>query len=443
MKKSILLLLFILPVYLFGQQPILHLPFDENAKDVINGTEGKVRGAIFNDGFRCTSGAYSFNGNDHVMEIPAPDKLNKVVNGLSVSVWVRPESDSDDDIQMLLGRWGKPGQTEQDQFGLFLSPSNKLLFAVSNGVEAEVGVYGKTSLYAKEWHHIVAVWEFPNKISLYINGKLERKGLQKSQGINQQSTLPIRVGRQELGLNRAFRGAIDQVKIFDKALSEEEINKLHFWDNAPCNSFYLEGTVFNQATGEAVTADVTVKDIDTGEEMATATITDPERGYEVFIPVGPQYIIYAQKDGFVSISDSLNSANLYANTFVRRDLYLVPLEAGQVVKLKNLFFDFAKATLRPNSYTELNRLLQIFTLNPGLKVEIAGHTDNVGSDAANQQLSEARANAVRKYLLSKGISPNSITAKGYGENSPVDTNDTDEGRQQNRRVEFRIISAEQ
>jgi outer membrane protein OmpA-like peptidoglycan-associated protein len=118
---------------------------------------------------------------------------------------------------------------------------------------------------------------------------------------------------------------------------------------------------------------------------------------------------------------------------------VVPVEVGQSIRLNNIFFDFAKATLRKDSFHELDRILPYFEKFSNLKIGLNGHTDSVGSDAANQKLSEDRANSVRDYLVSKGISGDKIEAKGYGETEPVASNDTDEGRQLNRRVEFTII----
>ena len=107
--------------------------------------------------------------------------------------------------------------------------------------------------------------------------------------------------------------------------------------------------------------------------------------------------------------------------------------------LKNVFFDTGKSTLRKESYPALNELAEVLKLKPGLVIEIAGHTDNVGSPGANLTLSNDRANSVRDYLIKNGISGSRVIAKGYGETQPVASNDDEDGRQQNRRTEVRII----
>ena len=135
----------------------------------------------------------------------------------------------------------------------------------------------------------------------------------------------------------------------------------------------------------------------------------------------------------------LDTEDLTPNSVVRRDLEMVPFKVGETVRLNNIFFDTGKATLRPESYRELDRVIKLFTYSPNLKIEINGHTDAVGSETSNQALSEARAKTVSDYLLSKNLSNDKITYVGFGESSPIADNDSEDGRQLNRRVEFKIV----
>ncbi|MCX6296550.1 MAG: OmpA family protein [Bacteroidetes bacterium] len=117
------------------------------------------------------------------------------------------------------------------------------------------------------------------------------------------------------------------------------------------------------------------------------------------------------------------------------------IAVGSKIILKNIFFDFDKATLRPESTNELERLTNLLKVDaPTLKIEISGHTDSKGADDYNKKLSNSRAKAVVDYLISKGISADRLTSVGFGEEQPIATNDTDEGRQLNRRTEFKILS---
>ncbi|HSN61620.1 MAG TPA: OmpA family protein, partial [Ferruginibacter sp.] len=126
-------------------------------------------------------------------------------------------------------------------------------------------------------------------------------------------------------------------------------------------------------------------------------------------------------------------------------LYLVPIEIGQVFRLNNVFFDFDKFFLRPESFTELNRVVTFLNEYPNIEIEMSAHTDSRGSDEYNVTLSHNRATSVMEYILSKGIAPSRIVSKGYGESKPVagntnaDGSDNPEGRQLNRRVEFTIM----
>lgn len=119
---------------------------------------------------------------------------------------------------------------------------------------------------------------------------------------------------------------------------------------------------------------------------------------------------------------------------------LIKYEPEKIYTLEDVYFDYAKATLKPESYKSLNELAELLKAKPKMVIEIAGHTDNEGEDETNMKLSQERANSVVKYLISKGISSTRLTAKGYGETDPVADNSTEEGRKKNRRTEVRIIS---
>jgi len=110
------------------------------------------------------------------------------------------------------------------------------------------------------------------------------------------------------------------------------------------------------------------------------------------------------------------------------------------IRLKNVFFETGSANLEDDSKYELDQLASLLSSNGGIKVELSGHTDSTGDSDANMTLSQARAASVREYIVGKGVSAVQITAKGYGDTQPVDSNETDEGRQNNRRSELKIIS---
>ena len=121
------------------------------------------------------------------------------------------------------------------------------------------------------------------------------------------------------------------------------------------------------------------------------------------------------------------------------DLSLQKLEPGKNILLKNIYFEFDKDELMPRSYVELNKLLKLMRDNPKLSIEIVGHTDALGDDIYNLDLSRRRAQAVMNFLQDNKVSKNRLRSKGEGEVKPIAGNETEEGRAQNRRVEFIVL----
>jgi outer membrane protein OmpA-like peptidoglycan-associated protein len=147
----------------------------------------------------------------------------------------------------------------------------------------------------------------------------------------------------------------------------------------------------------------------------------------------------AKADKFFPEYEQIDLTNEKTSVKMVRDLYLTPIEVGQSIKLKNIFFDLGKSILKPESFPELEKLNKFLIDNPTINAEIAGHTDNVGDAEKNIQLSRWRARAVQQYLVGKGIDIKRINFNGYGKNDPVGDNRTKAGRALNRRVEFKIL----
>lgn len=160
--------------------------------------------------------------------------------------------------------------------------------------------------------------------------------------------------------------------------------------------------------------------------------------YEKEIPKLGWYMITASSAGYLNANDSIEADDDGMSPF-SRDIYLQPIEVGLTVRLKNIYFDFDKTTLKSESYAELNKVVDFLKRNASVEIEIAGHTDSKGSDDYNINLSQGRSQSVVDYIISQGIEDYRLTARGYGEGKPVDTNDTDLGRATNRRVEFTVL----
>jgi OmpA-OmpF porin, OOP family len=205
----------------------------------------------------------------------------------------------------------------------------------------------------------------------------------------------------------------------------------------------LSGKLFDNKTGKVpANAKIIYESLPDGAELGVAT-PDPITGiYKIVLPYGKKYGITAVIDGYVSKSQNIDLSQMAGGKYQEitgRDIPVEEVKEGAVIALNNIFFEFGKANLQPDSYPELNRLAQLLTERPKMTIEIAGHTDDIGSDEANLKLSQDRAESVKIYLVSQKIAPVRLTAKGYGESRPVILNDSDEHRQQNRRVEFVIL----
>jgi outer membrane protein OmpA-like peptidoglycan-associated protein len=202
----------------------------------------------------------------------------------------------------------------------------------------------------------------------------------------------------------------------------------------------ISGKVMNSKTNLPIEAKIYYELLPEGLESGIARSHHETGEYKITLPSGKKYGFRAEADGFVSVNDYIDVSDINSYNEITRDLYLVPIEIGQIIKLNNIFFDFNKYTLKDESFPELNRVVKFLNENPKITIEIDGHTDNVGSDQYNQTLSENRAKSVYEYLIKNNISESRLSYKGFGESNPVATNKTDEGRQLNRRVEFVILS---
>lgn len=203
----------------------------------------------------------------------------------------------------------------------------------------------------------------------------------------------------------------------------------------------VSGNVFNSKTKKPLSASLVYETLPDGTVAGNGLSDATDGAFKIVLPYDKNYSIRATADKFFAQSENLNLDSLVKAGYkeIHKDLYLVPIEIGAVVRLNNVFFDFDKWNLRPESYIELDRVVKLLTENLSIEIEMSAHTDSRGNDDYNFKLSDNRARSVMEYILSKGIAPKRIASKGYGETKPVVPNDTDENRQLNRRVEFIIL----
>jgi len=166
--------------------------------------------------------------------------------------------------------------------------------------------------------------------------------------------------------------------------------------------------------------------------------SDPSNGnYKITFPVGAKYGYLAQAEGYMSVNQSIDATDLQDPQTITQDLYLIPIKRGTQIALNNIFFEYNKSDLSKESYAELNRLVDMMSKNPKMKIAIGGHTDSKGSDEYNIKLSSERADAVKNYLTKKGIVVERMTIKTLGKSNPLTANEESmDGASLNRRVDI-------
>lgn len=211
---------------------------------------------------------------------------------------------------------------------------------------------------------------------------------------------------------------------------------------------YLPITISGKITScnsNSPLSNVKVSLIDSVTKQVVSQETNLDGGYNFRVTAGTKYELKMEKNGyFTKVITALPKNN--ADTLFRADTCLQPFKVNEPIVLRNILYDFDKADLHPESTIALDKLVSIMLDNPELKVELSSHTDSVGSDAYNLELSQRRAESCVNYILLKGVSKERIYARGYGRSHPVAANtlpggrDNPAGRQLNRRTEFTIVN---
>jgi outer membrane protein OmpA-like peptidoglycan-associated protein len=202
----------------------------------------------------------------------------------------------------------------------------------------------------------------------------------------------------------------------------------------------LKGVVLDEATKKPLEAIVDIIDNASNEVIASFKSNSSSGKFLVSLPAGKNYGIAVKKVDYLFHSENFDIPKTAAYQEVTKEILLKSISVGSKIILKNIFFDFNSSNLRMESSNELERLAKLLNDVPSLKIEIAGYTDSKGSDEYNRKLSNDRAKAVVDHLIKLGISSDRLVYKGYGEKDPIATNDAEDGRQLNRRTEFKVLS---
>jgi outer membrane protein OmpA-like peptidoglycan-associated protein len=322
-------------------------------------------------------------------------------------------------------KWGKAENignivnSKEDEEGVFIHPDGKTLYFSSKGHTSTGGYDIFRSVFENE------KWSEPQNMGSHIN-----------------------TPDDDLYFVLAANG---QTGFYSSAkpggLGDKDIYEIHFTPLKPKKEketgpklTLLKGVITDEDSKAFLEADIDIIDNAKNEVITTIRSNSVSGKYLVSLPSGKNYGIVVKAKGYLFHSENVDIPFSAGYQEIIKDIALKKLEIGKSIVLNNIFYDFDKATLRSESMSELDRLVKLMNENPNLKIELSSHTDNKGADDYNQKLSQMRAQSVVDFLITKGINKDRLVAKGYGETVPVADNENDEGRQQNRRTEFKILS---
>lgn len=311
---------------------------------------------------------------------------------------------------------GKPVNTVYDEISPFIHVNNRILYFASNGL---VGFGGYDIFFSER--DSAAAWSAPNNIGSPVNNHEDQFSLfitaDGKKGYYSHEEL------KEAGYTRS--------KIFEMHIPEDK--QIRYKSN------YVKGVVRDRETGGPLAASIELINLETNETESLVSSDSVSGSYLIVLTQGAEYALYVSKTGYLFRSLNFNYSEARDYQPIVLDIDLERARAGTTAILQNIFFDVDKYELKEKSLTELQKILTFLKQNPSVQVEISGHTDNVGSDAYNLQLSERRAQSVYNYLVSNGVDRGRLSTKGYGSAQPIADNAIEEGRQKNRRIEFKLI----
>lgn len=240
----------------------------------------------------------------------------------------------------------------------------------------------------------------------------------------EEETKRITCGNLELAIGLRFN--LDKISFERRPRVEKPIYQ------PIVNEVVISGNLKDHDNGKPIDGVVTIY----RDGKVVASQVTQNGSYSFKVSTNQSLVIETTAFGYKS--NALNISVLSQN--IKQDISLEKMPIGQAIKLENIIFEKASAVLLPESYPELDKLVKFMQGSPTVKIEVSGHTSSEGNDSYNLKLSQDRANSIANYLASKGIELSRIVAKGYGETMPVASNETEEGKKLNRRVEFKILS---
>jgi outer membrane protein OmpA-like peptidoglycan-associated protein len=345
------------------------------------------------------------------------------------------------------GDWTRPRNlgpainTEYDEDGPFIDYDGKTLYFSSKGHEG----MGGYDIFRTVYDSTSATWSQPENLGYPINSPdddVYYVSTKKGKTAYYASVREDGMGYTDIYLITEIKDAPKKDPIVAKPIERtpEEPTDKPEPTTPSAQALMFNVTVIDGETGAPMDAKISLRSAD--NLMMGSRKTDTGKyTFEIKTEGLKNYQLSIEKDGYVFVNQSVALAGASAGAVpVNREVTMRKLRVGVGGVLRNIYFDFDKATFKTESFNELNKLEKMLSENPNLMVEIAGHTDNIGTWDYNKDLSQRRAQAVVNYLKGKGIDPRRLTAVGYGKTKPIASNDDEkEGRELNRRVEFKVV----
>lgn len=314
-----------------------------------------------------------------------------------------------------LGRWtravnaGKPINTKFDEIAPYVHVNNRNLYFASNGLPG----FGGFDIYVSEKNQ---QWQEPKNMGAPLNDFEDQYSfVVTSDGAN--AFYSREEGRMKSKIYRTNIPKELQIRSRGNVVS---------------------GVVSDSQTKKPLQAEVELFDLKTNERISVLVSDSVNGRYLIVVPGKSEYGLHVSEPGYLFYSLHFNYEEKDQDQPLVIDIGLQQIKKNAVAVLNNIFFEFNKFEINSKSFTELDEVVKFLKDNPTIRVEISGHTDNVGDENYNLRLSQKRAQSVVDYFYLKGIAPARLIQIGFGSKKPIKSNDTEENRQANRRIEFKV-----